>query len=123
MNAEFDFDKMSGLIPAVVQDSGDGEVLMVGFMNREALRAHAREGLRHLLQPHAPAALDERRKFGKPAAGRLRATQTVTATLSCCASKWRGQEWFATAGRGRASPNQFLTGLPETAPDLPGETR
>jgi len=37
MNAEFDFDKMGGLIPAVVQDSSDGEVLMVGFMNREAV--------------------------------------------------------------------------------------
>jgi phosphoribosyl-AMP cyclohydrolase len=37
MNAEFDFDKMSGLLPAVVQDSTDGEVLMVGFMNRQAL--------------------------------------------------------------------------------------
>lgn len=37
MNAEFDFDKMSGLLPAVVQDSGDGQVLMVGFMNRQAL--------------------------------------------------------------------------------------
>ncbi len=38
MNAEFDFDKMGGLLPAVVQDSTDGEVLMVGFMNREALK-------------------------------------------------------------------------------------
>jgi phosphoribosyl-ATP pyrophosphohydrolase/phosphoribosyl-AMP cyclohydrolase len=28
---------MSGLLPAVVQDSTDGEVLMVGFMNRQAL--------------------------------------------------------------------------------------
>ena len=37
MNAEFDFEKMGGLLPAVVQDSTDGEVLMVGFMNREAL--------------------------------------------------------------------------------------
>ena len=37
MNTEFDFDKMSGLLPAVVQDSSDGEVLMVGFMNRQAL--------------------------------------------------------------------------------------
>jgi phosphoribosyl-ATP pyrophosphohydrolase/phosphoribosyl-AMP cyclohydrolase len=37
MNAEFDFDKMGGLLPAVVQDAGDGEVLMVGFMNQEAL--------------------------------------------------------------------------------------
>lgn len=37
MTAEFDFDKLGGLLPAVVQDSMDGEVLMVGFMNREAL--------------------------------------------------------------------------------------
>jgi len=37
MNADFDFDKMGGLLPAVVQDSSDGEVLMVGFMNRQAL--------------------------------------------------------------------------------------
>jgi len=32
-----DFDKMGGLIPAVVQDQASGEVLMVGFMNAEAL--------------------------------------------------------------------------------------
>ncbi len=37
MSAEFDFEKMGGLLPAVVQDSSDGEVLMVGFMNRQAL--------------------------------------------------------------------------------------
>src|SRR5271165_2681245 len=34
---EIDFDKMQGLAPAVVQDAGTGELLMVGFMNREAL--------------------------------------------------------------------------------------
>jgi phosphoribosyl-ATP pyrophosphohydrolase/phosphoribosyl-AMP cyclohydrolase len=32
-----DFSKLSGLIPAVVQDDTTGEVLMVGFMNDEAL--------------------------------------------------------------------------------------
>ena len=37
MNAEFDFDKLGGLLPAVVQDCRNGEVLMVGFMNCEAL--------------------------------------------------------------------------------------
>jgi phosphoribosyl-AMP cyclohydrolase len=31
-----DFDKMQGLVPAVIQDAGSGEVLMVGFMNQEA---------------------------------------------------------------------------------------
>jgi phosphoribosyl-AMP cyclohydrolase len=34
---EIDFDKMQGLAPAVIQDAGTGELLMVGFMNREAL--------------------------------------------------------------------------------------
>lgn len=36
MGSELDFDKMNGLLPAVVQDSANGDVLMVGFMNRQA---------------------------------------------------------------------------------------
>jgi phosphoribosyl-ATP pyrophosphohydrolase/phosphoribosyl-AMP cyclohydrolase len=32
-----DFSKLNGLIPAVVQDDESNEVLMVGFMNAEAL--------------------------------------------------------------------------------------
>jgi phosphoribosyl-AMP cyclohydrolase len=44
MSAEFDFDKMNGLLPAVVQDSSDGEVLMVGFMNPQALERTLGEG-------------------------------------------------------------------------------
>jgi len=36
MNREIDFDKMRGLVPAIVQDAASGEVLMLGFMNREA---------------------------------------------------------------------------------------
>jgi phosphoribosyl-ATP pyrophosphohydrolase/phosphoribosyl-AMP cyclohydrolase len=31
------FSKLDGLIPAVIQDERSGEVLMVGFMNDEAL--------------------------------------------------------------------------------------
>jgi phosphoribosyl-ATP pyrophosphohydrolase/phosphoribosyl-AMP cyclohydrolase len=33
-----DFSKLDGLIPAVIQDDETGEVLMVGFMNEEALQ-------------------------------------------------------------------------------------
>jgi phosphoribosyl-ATP pyrophosphohydrolase/phosphoribosyl-AMP cyclohydrolase len=33
-----DFSKLNGLIPAVIQDDTSGEVLMVGFMNDDALR-------------------------------------------------------------------------------------
>jgi phosphoribosyl-AMP cyclohydrolase len=34
---DLDFEKENGLIPAIVQDDANGEVLMLGFMNREAL--------------------------------------------------------------------------------------
>src|ERR1700685_677026 len=34
---ELDFAKENGLIPAIVQDDSSDEVLMLGFMNREAL--------------------------------------------------------------------------------------
>jgi phosphoribosyl-AMP cyclohydrolase len=32
-----DFSKLNGLVPAVAQDAETGEVLMVGFMNQDAL--------------------------------------------------------------------------------------
>jgi phosphoribosyl-AMP cyclohydrolase len=44
MNLELDFEKMSGLIPAVIQASSGGEVLMVGFMNRDALNQTLERG-------------------------------------------------------------------------------
>ena len=34
---DLDFDKLGGLVPAVLQDADSQAVLMVGFMNREAL--------------------------------------------------------------------------------------
>jgi phosphoribosyl-AMP cyclohydrolase len=36
-DTKIDFAKMDGLAPAVIQDAGNGEVLMLGFMNEEAL--------------------------------------------------------------------------------------
>ena len=44
MSQEFNFDKMQGLLPAIVQDTASGEVLMLGFMNREALDQTLRAG-------------------------------------------------------------------------------
>ena len=32
-----DFTKLDGLVPAIIQDDESGEVLMVGFMNEDAL--------------------------------------------------------------------------------------
>lgn len=34
-----DFEKMGGLIPAIVQDDASGDVLMVAYMNAEAFQA------------------------------------------------------------------------------------
>ena len=41
---KLDFDKMNGLIPAVVQDYKTNEVLMLGFMNQEAWEATLETG-------------------------------------------------------------------------------
>ena len=39
-----DFTKFNGLVPAVIQDAQSAEVLMVGFMNPEALEITRRTG-------------------------------------------------------------------------------
>jgi phosphoribosyl-ATP pyrophosphohydrolase/phosphoribosyl-AMP cyclohydrolase len=41
---EIDWDKDSGLVPAIIQDADSGAVLMLGFMNREALEATQASG-------------------------------------------------------------------------------
>ena len=40
-----DYSKLNGLVPAVIQDVETSEVLMVGFMNDEALARTRRTGL------------------------------------------------------------------------------
>src|SRR5580704_16296158 len=42
---DLDFDKEGGLIPAIVQDDRSGEILMLGFMNREAYNLTRQRGL------------------------------------------------------------------------------
>jgi phosphoribosyl-AMP cyclohydrolase len=39
-----DYSKLDGLIPAVIQDAESAEVLMVGFMNEQALAETRRTG-------------------------------------------------------------------------------
>jgi len=39
-----DFNKLDGLVPAVIQDAASGRVLMVGFMNEEAWRLTVESG-------------------------------------------------------------------------------
>ncbi|WP_299985875.1 bifunctional phosphoribosyl-AMP cyclohydrolase/phosphoribosyl-ATP diphosphatase HisIE [uncultured Pontibacter sp.] len=44
-NVKIDFDKMGGLVPAVIQDAATSQVLMLGYMNQEALDKTQKEGL------------------------------------------------------------------------------
>jgi phosphoribosyl-AMP cyclohydrolase len=44
---KLDFDKMGGLVPAVVQDAATNEVLMVAFLNEEAFRKCLETGRMH----------------------------------------------------------------------------
>lgn len=41
---QLDFDKLDGLLPAIIQDHATGRVLMVGFMNEEAFRKTVETG-------------------------------------------------------------------------------
>ena len=42
---QIDFDKLQGLVPAVIQDAVTDKVLMLGFMNREAYEKTVQTGL------------------------------------------------------------------------------
>lgn len=44
---ELAFEKLDGLIPGIVQDQRTGEVLMLGYLNRDALAATQRTGEVH----------------------------------------------------------------------------
>jgi phosphoribosyl-ATP pyrophosphohydrolase/phosphoribosyl-AMP cyclohydrolase len=52
-----DWDKMEGLLPAIVQDSSTRQVLMLGYMNREGRGGDAGRWFRDLLQPLEDAAV------------------------------------------------------------------
>jgi phosphoribosyl-AMP cyclohydrolase len=44
LTSAVDFDKGGGLVPAIAQDVRTGKVLMLAYMNREALETTLREG-------------------------------------------------------------------------------
>ena len=44
MSDKMDFSKLNGLLPAIIQDAATGKVLMLGFMNEEALELTRKEG-------------------------------------------------------------------------------
>lgn len=44
---EIDFEKLGGMVPAIIQDSESSEVLMLGFINREAFDLTIETGFVH----------------------------------------------------------------------------
>ena len=44
---KIDWQKVGGLLPVVVQDDGNGEVLMMAYMNEEALNLSLKSGFAH----------------------------------------------------------------------------
>jgi hypothetical protein len=74
------FDKLNGLVPAVVQDDESGEVLMVGFMNEEALDLTRATGYV---------------TFFSRTRGTL-CSWTATRTRCSCGSSARGPAWCVT---------------------------
>jgi phosphoribosyl-AMP cyclohydrolase len=47
MPVELNFEKGDGLLPAIIQDAKTGKVLMLGFMNKEALEQTLQTGKVH----------------------------------------------------------------------------
>ena len=58
---EINFSKYSdGLVPAIIQDDLTDKVLMLGFMNQEALEKSKETWQSHFLQPVKKKTLDQR---------------------------------------------------------------
>ena len=56
-----------GLVPAIVQDATDNTVLMLAYMDREALSRTRRHQPDVVLEPESQRVLVQRRDVGKPA--------------------------------------------------------
>jgi phosphoribosyl-AMP cyclohydrolase len=104
MNTELDFEKMSGLLPAVVQDFAGGEVLMVGFMNRQALERTLEAGYVTFFSRTRNELWTKVRGTGS---GWSQRTRIVTATRCCCGLRSKERGWSAIAGPARVSQNRF----------------
>ena len=59
---ELDFDKMNGLVPAIIQDNETRKVLMLGFMNKEAYDKTVETGKVTFFSRTKKSSLDERRR-------------------------------------------------------------
>jgi len=72
-----------GLVPAIAQDAASGEILMVAWMNREALEETARTGTRRLFFTLAQQAVAQGRRI-RPCAERQRNSLSIATMMWCC---------------------------------------
>lgn len=57
---EIDFEKLGGLVPAIIQDAVTKNVLMLGFMNQEAYDKTIATKKGNILEPFTQLPLDKR---------------------------------------------------------------
>lgn len=62
---DLDFDKMDGLVPAIIQDNCTRKVLMLGFMNKEAYDKTVETGKVTFYSRTKNRSMDERRRERK----------------------------------------------------------
>ena len=103
---EIDFDKMQGLAPAVIQDAATGELLMVGFMSREALETTLRTGF-VTFYSRTRKSCGPKEKPPAIAWRSWRHGRTATATRCCSASACWARARFAIRGRDPASRRNY----------------
>ena len=72
----------NGLIPIIVQDVANGQVLMMAYMNREAIERNSKP-------PHAETDLAWQRRLGYalPPVGAFTSARTANAA-GCCPRPW-----------------------------------
>ena len=87
---------MQGLLPAIVQDASSGEVLMLGFMNREAFEQTLQAGYVTFFSRTRNQLWTKGETSGQPAESGFGVRPTATATPCCCVSRSRAKAWCVT---------------------------
>ena len=78
-----------GLVPAIVQEDGTGQILMMAWMNDESLRKTPGDGPHLVLEPVAARSTGARARRRATASTSGRPTTTATATRCCSSSSRR----------------------------------
>jgi hypothetical protein len=94
MDTTIDFKKMQGLVPAIVQDADSAQVLMLGFMNEQAL---AGRGMSY----------GQKARLREIVSGSFPSPPIAIATRSSFKCKWKVKASSAISERARASYKSY----------------